>query len=87
MEECIYAHTPRGERSYTAAIYHIDGTVTGDALQGILGVLRGFAAGVGIYKILFYFEAIVAKSILIVLPPPTCIARAIAILLHVYCAI
>ena len=40
----------------------------------------------GLYKILFYFEAFVYESIIRVLPPPTCIARTIAMLLHVYCA-
>ena len=42
---------------------------------------------VGLYKILFYFEAVVHESIILLLPPPTCIAHTIAILLHDYCAI
>jgi len=42
---------------------------------------------VGLYKILFYFEALVHESIIRALPAPTCIARTIAILPHVYCAI
>jgi len=41
----------------------------------------------GLYKILYYLEAFVHDSIILSLPPPTCIARTIAILLHVYCAI
>ena len=41
----------------------------------------------GIYKVLFYFEAFVHESIILLSPPPTCTARTIAILLHVYCAI
>jgi len=40
-----------------------------------------------LYKILFYFEAFVHESIIRLLPPPTCIAHTIAILLHIYCAI
>jgi len=39
-----------------------------------------------IYKILFYFEAFVHESIIRALPPPTCIARTIAIPSHVYFA-
>jgi len=41
----------------------------------------------GLYKILFDFEAFVHESFILSLPPPTCIARTIAMLLHVYCAI
>jgi len=41
----------------------------------------------GLYKILFDFEAFVHESILLLLAPPTCIARTIAIPLHVNCAI
>jgi len=41
----------------------------------------------GLHKILFYFEAFVHELTIRLLPPPTCIARTIAILLHVYCAI
>jgi len=40
----------------------------------------------GLYKIVFYFVAFMWDSILLSLLPPTCIARTIAILLHVYCA-
>jgi len=40
-----------------------------------------------LYKILFYFEAFVHKSIILLLPTATCIARTIAMPLHVYCAI
>jgi len=32
---------------------------------------------VGLYKILLYFEAFVHKSIILLLPTPTCIARTI----------
>jgi len=42
---------------------------------------------VGLYKTLFYFEACVHDSAVLLLPLPTCIARTIAIRLHVYCAI
>ena len=42
---------------------------------------------IGLYKILFYVEAFVHESVLLLLPPLTCIARIIAILLHIYCAI
>jgi len=38
-------------------------------------------------KILFYFDAVVHESIILLSPPPTCTPRTIAILLHVYCAI
>jgi len=41
----------------------------------------------GLYNTLFYFEAFVHKSIICLLPPPTCTTRTIAILLHVYGAI
>jgi len=39
------------------------------------------------YKTLFYFEVFVHESIILSLPPPTCIARTIAIRLHVHCAL
>jgi len=42
---------------------------------------------IGLYKILFYFEAFVHESMICLWPPPTCIARTIAIRLHVYRAI
>ena len=45
-----------------------------------------YRAGTWLYKILFYFEAFVHESIML-LSPPTCTARTIEILLHVYCAI
>ena len=45
------------------------------------------ALWVGLYKILFYTKAFVHESIILLLPPPTCIACTIAILLHIYCAI
>jgi len=41
----------------------------------------------GLYKILFCFDACVHESIILLSLPPTCTARTIAILLHVYCAI
>ena len=36
---------------------------------------------------IFYFKAFVHESIILLLPPPTCTARTIAILVHVYFAI
>jgi len=36
---------------------------------------------------MFYFEAFVHESTIRLLPPPTRIARTIAIIVHVYCAI
>ena len=45
------------------------------------------AIGFGRYKILFYFDAFVHDSIILLLPPPICIARTIAMLLYIYCAI
>jgi len=41
----------------------------------------------GLYTILFYFEAFVHESIILSLPPATCIARTIVMLVHVYRAI
>jgi len=41
-------------------------------------------AGLGLYKILFYVEAIVYESIILLLQPPTCIAHTIALLLHIH---
>ena len=38
-------------------------------------------------KISFYFKALLCESIIRLLPPPTCIALTIAILLHVHCAL
>ena len=55
--------------------------------QPPLGILRSGGRRVGLYKILFYFEAFVHELIIRALPPPTCIARTIAILSHDYCAI
>jgi len=43
-------------------------------------------ANLGLYKILFLFAVSMWESIMLLLPPPTCIARTIAIPLHVYCA-
>jgi len=45
------------------------------------------ASPVGLCKIFFYFEAFVHESSIRGLSPHICIARTIAILLHVYCAI
>ena len=42
---------------------------------------------VGLYKILFHFEACVNESIILLCPPPTCIARPGTILLHDYWAV
>ena len=44
-------------------------------------------SGLGLYKILVYLEAFVHESIILLSPTSTCIARTIAMLLHVYCAI
>jgi len=54
-----------------------------------LGLTRNFTHRqfVGVYKILFYFEAHVHESIISLLPPPTRIARTIARPLHDYRAI
>jgi len=56
-------------------------------LYVVVCVLLFTAQWLGLYKILFYFQACVHESIICVLPPSTCIARSIAILLHVYCPI
>jgi len=45
------------------------------------------AGQLSLYKILFHFAPFMWETILLFLPPPTCIARAIAILLHVCCSI
>ena len=42
---------------------------------------------VGLYKIFVHSKVFLHQSIVLLLPPPTCIARAIAIRLHIYCAI
>jgi len=41
----------------------------------------------GLYKIVFHCKAFAHRSLIVLLPPPTCIAHAIAILLHGYCTI
>jgi len=41
----------------------------------------------GLYKILFNFEAVVQESTILSFPPPTCIAHTVAILLHDYWAV
>jgi len=38
----------------------------------------------GLYKILFYFKAVVCESTILSFPPPTCSAHPAAILLHDY---
>jgi len=43
--------------------------------------------GLGLYEVLVHFEAYAHESTILLLPPPTCITRTIAILVHVYCAI
>ena len=44
-------------------------------------------SGVGLYKRLFHFKALLWESIILSLPSPTCKAYPIALLLHVHCAI
>ena len=44
-------------------------------------------AHLGLYKVMFYFEAVVHESTFLLSPPPTCIAHTVAILLRYYCAI
>jgi len=46
-----------------------------------------YPSPLGLYKTFFYFKACVHESIILVLPPPTCNAHTIAILLHDHCAI
>ena len=55
-------------------------------LLACLAVYRGHQY-LGLYKILIYVEAFVHESIIRVLPPPICIARTIAILLHDFSAV
>ena len=49
--------------------------------------LIGSTTSLGLYKILFYFESFVHKSIVLSFLPPTCVALTVAILLHDYCKI
>jgi len=49
--------------------------------------LEGVAILIGLYKIFVHAEAVVHESIILLLPPPTCIAHTYAILLHDLCAI
>ena len=56
------------------------------ALSFSFGLTRGSDPHLGLYHILFHFKACMWESIILLLPPPTCISRTIAILLHVYCA-
>jgi len=48
---------------------------------------RESVAGVGLYQVFFHSEAFVHESIILWSLPPPCIARTIAVLVHVYCAI
>jgi len=50
-------------------------------------VAIGWGLELGLYEILFYFRALVHESIILFLPPPTCIAHTVAILLQYHCAI
>jgi len=50
--------------------------------SGLECVLR-----ISLYKRLFYFKALLWETIILILPPPTCKAYPIAILLHGHCAI
>ena len=43
--------------------------------------------GLSLYKILFHFKALLWESIICFLPPPTCKAYPIVVLLHDHCAI
>jgi len=40
-----------------------------------------------LYKIVFNFKALLWESVILLLPPPTCKAYPIAMLLHDHCAI
>ena len=55
------------------------------SLQVGLGGLN--PAQLGLYKILFYLKAFVHESIILLSPPPACMAHTVAVVLHVYCAI
>ena len=48
---------------------------------------RKCGVSVSLHKILFHFRALLWESIILLLPPPTCKAYPIAILLHGHCAI
>ena len=63
------------------------GSSAGEVVPWVVSASPGGWAYLGLHKILFYFEAFAHESIILSLPPPTCIARTIATLLHVYCAI
>jgi len=63
------------------------GVLTKSNLRYEGGVRINRGLGVGLNKIIFYMEALVHESIILVLSPPTCIAHTIAKLLHDYCAI
>jgi len=51
------------------------------------GAPRRLASTLSLYKILFRFKALLWEPIILVLPPPTCKAYPIAILLNGHCAI
>ena len=55
------------------------GSITNLPLMGLLQV--------SLYKILFYLEAFLWESIILLLPPPTCNAYPIIILSHAHCSI
>jgi len=76
-----YKHTTRTQQEN----YH---TTHDRANLGLTLTLTSKPAAIafGLYKILFYFDAFVYDSIIRSLPPPTCIARTIAIPLYVHCA-
>ena len=44
-------------------------------------------SGIGLHKIVFYFEAVVHKLTILSFPPPSCIAYPDVILLHDYWAV
>ena len=50
-------------------------------------VLHQGALWISLHKILLYFKALLWESVILVLPPPTCKAYPISILLHDHCAI
>jgi len=53
----------------------------------ILAVTISCKGQVGLCKILFYFKTFMHESIIRLLPPPTCTACTIAMLLYVYSAV
>ena len=59
----------------------------GVGVAGWGAVAEGSASTIGLYKIFVHFKAFLHESIITFIPPPTCNAHTIAILLHDYCAI